>query len=664
MAPKAGPAPKIELGKAEQFTLENGLKVLVVENHKLPRVSFSIFVDTPPFMEREFAGTASISGELLKTGANNLAKSEIDAAIDFLGATLITSANGVYGSSLKKHQDELLEIMQNVLLYPTFSEEEFKKIKRRTISNLLQSKDDGEAIAQSVGQVLRYGKEHPYGEIETEETIENITIEKCKEYYNFYFKPNISYLTIVGDITPKEAKFLATQYFGGWKKGNVDKANFETPNKPNETLVDFVNKNGAVQSVINITYPVNLKPGDPDAIKASLANRMFGGFFSSRMNSNLREDKGYTYGANSSLNSDPYVGSFSAGASVRNEVTDSAIVEILAEIKKITTKEITDKEFDLLKNVTIGAFARNLENPQTIARFSRNIMRYNLPADYYKTYLEKVSQVTKKDILEMAQKYITPENAHILVVGNKDEVADKLGVFAKNGQVNFYDNEGNPITNDGAEIPVDVTAETILADYITAIGGEDRLRKVKSVKTEMMANMGGMAIQMTSFNQAPNQMCMEVAMNGNTMQRVVFDGEKGQIVAMGQAQDMPEEMESEIKAAGQIFPELFYKETGVKADLSGIEKINSKNAYKMIIELPTGKKKTVFFDMQTSLKIREVKTQMGNTETMDFAEYTEIEGIKFPYSQTITGSMPMPLKLEVKNIEVNKPIDAAIFKLN
>lgn len=664
MAPKAGPAPKIELGKAEQFTLENGLKVLVVENHKLPRVSLSVFVDVPPFLEKEYTGTASIAGQMLRRGANGRTKSEIDLAVDYIGASLSTSSTGVFGSSLTKHKDALLEIMQDVLLHPDFPAEEFDKVKKQTASNILQNKDDANAIASNVAQVLRYGKNHPYGEIQTEETIENITVEKAKEYYNTYFKPNISYLTIVGDITPKEARMLAKQYFGGWEKGVVPGQEFPMPEKPSETTVDFVNKNGAVQSVINITYPVDLKPGHPDAIKASVANRMFGGFFSSRLNSNLREDKGFTYGARSSLDSDKYVGSFSAGASVRNEVTDSSLVEFLTEMKRMRKEMITDEELELVKNVTTGSFARSLESPQTIARFSRNILMYGLPSDYYETYLEKVAAVTKEDVMEMAKKYITPQNAHILVVGNKDEVADKLGAFAANGKVNFYDTEGNPITDDGVKVPDGVTAQTILADYISALGGADKLKKIESVKQVMSANMGGMSIQMTSYQQLPNQMCMEVSMNGNVMQKVVFDGENGQISAMGQAQEMPEDMETEIKAAGQLFPELTYEKNGVKAELAGIEKIDGKNAYKMIIELPTGKKKTEFFDMETSLKVREIKTQNGATETMDFADYKEVDGVKFPHSQTMTGSMPMPLKLEVQSIEVNSGIEAEKFKLN
>ncbi|RMG80347.1 MAG: insulinase family protein, partial [Bacteroidetes bacterium] len=639
-------------------------KVIVVENHKLPRVSFSVFVDTPPFLERDHVGAASMAGELLRAGTLNQTKSQIDEAVDFIGASLNTSANGVFGSCLTKHQDELLNIMQDVLLNPTFPEEEFEKAKKRLISNLVQEKEDANAIASKVGSALRFGKDHPYGEIETEETINNLSVDLCKAYYNFYFKPNISYLTIVGDITPEKARALAESAFGDWEKGNVDKANFPTPQKPGKPVVEFVNKNGAVQSVINISYPVELKPGAPDAIKASVANTMFGGFFGSRLNSNLREDKGYTYGARASLNADPYVGSFVASASVRNEVTDSSLVEFLKEMERMGAEEVSDEEITLVKNVITGNFARGLENPQTIARFARNTLRYNLPEDYYATYLEKVAAVTKSDILEMAKKYITPNDCHILVVGNKDEVADKLARFDAEGKVRFFDHEANPISGEGMKIPDGVTAETVIQDYIAAVGGAEKLKNIRSVKQTMTANMGGMGIAMTSYQAEPNKTCIEVAMNGQVMQKVVFDGEKGQIVAMGQAQPMPDDMAAEMKAAGQIVPELFYAQNGVQLNLKGIEKIGDKNAYQVEIVLPTGKKRTDYFDMETGLKIRQIKTEAGNTETVDFGDYKEVVGVKFPFKQTISGSMPMPLELQVTDLKINEDIPADIFKLN
>ena len=162
-APKAGPAPKIELGEYERFELDNGLQVIVVENHKLPRVSFQLFVDTPPIQEGEKTGASGLAGQLLGRGTTTKAKAEIDEAVDFIGASLNTSSTGIFAASLTKHKEKVLDLMVDVLYNPAFDEEEFKKVKTQTLSALAQSKDDPNAIASNVSQVIRYGKNHPYG---------------------------------------------------------------------------------------------------------------------------------------------------------------------------------------------------------------------------------------------------------------------------------------------------------------------------------------------------------------------------------------------------------------------------------------------------------------------------------------------------------------------
>ena len=554
-APAAGPAPKIEMGSAYQTELANGLKVIAVENHKLPRVSFQIFVDVPPINEGDKAGAARIAGELLSRGTTSKTKAEIDGAIDYIGASLSTSSSGMVGSSLTRHKETLLELMADVLMNPNFPESEFEKVKKTTLSGLAQSKEDPNAISSNVSQVIRYGKDHPYGEIETEESINNLTVDDCKKFYVDYFKPNISYLIVVGDITPKEVQALAAKYFSKWMKGAVATPAYEPVTMPEEAIVDFVDKAGAVQSVLSVTYPVNLTPGSPDVIKASVMNTMFGGFFGSRLNENVREDKGYSYGVRSSLRRDRIIGSFSAGGSVRNEVTDSTLIEFVKEMNRIRNEPISDDDLAMVKSVMSGSFARRLESPTTVASYALNIARYNLPSDYYQTYLEKLDAVTKQDILDMANKYIRPDKAHYIVVGNKDEVAEKLIPFATSGKVNFYDAFGNPVSETGATIPDGVTAETIIADYIEAIGGEDKLTGVKTVQSVANTTVQGRAMSMNVYQKAPNMSLQEIAMGGNVMQKIVFNGEKGAISAMGNVQQMPDEMANKMKSS-HIFPEL------------------------------------------------------------------------------------------------------------
>ena len=225
-APKAGPATKLNLGDYTKFELKNGLKVIVVENHKHPVISYSLSLDIDPIYEGDKAGYSSFTGELLRAGTENRTKSQIDEEIDFIGASLNTTASGIYARSLKKHQDELLDLMTDVLYHPLFPQEELDKQIKQALSGLKVQKDEPRAITSNITSALMFGKESAYGEISSEETIQNVTIDDCKTYYNSYFKPNVAYLVIVGDVTVKEAKKTVKKYFGSWESGDVPKHEF------------------------------------------------------------------------------------------------------------------------------------------------------------------------------------------------------------------------------------------------------------------------------------------------------------------------------------------------------------------------------------------------------------------------------------------------------
>jgi len=664
-APTPGTAPKIRIGKAETFKLDNGLTVIVVENHKLPTVSFQIFVDNDPVTEKDAAGYVEMMGELLSKGTKTRTKDQIDEQVDFLGASLSSGSNGVNGSCLTKHSTKLLEIMSDVLLNPTFPAEELEKAKRRQESNLAQAKDDANSIAGNVGAVLRYGKDHPYGEIMTEETLAKINLDQIKNHYNTYFKPNISYFVVVGDITKATAEKYAKQYFGAWQRGDVAKRKYMVPKPPAKTEVDFVNKTGAVQSVINITYPVELLPGTRDAIRARVTNALFGGYFNSRINANLREGHGWTYGARSSLNPDKLVGSFTASASVRNAVTDSSIIELFREMERLRNEKAPESELQVVKNVLTGQFSQSLEQPGTVASFALSTARYGLPEDYYEKYLEVLQSVTPDELMATAKQYITPGNAYVLVVGNKDEVAERLKPFSMTGKVNFYDVYGNPVQDNKMALPAGMTAEKVIEDYINAIGGMAKINAIKDIQTTSVMKTPGPEFVIKTW-QKGGKISTEMTMNGQTINSRKYDGAKATESGMGGARDLEGEDLADLKEQAAFCKEANYVSGGYKLTLKGLEAINGNNAYVIEVERPDGKKTTEYYDMKTSLKVREVSLVQGPegqaTMTNDFADYKDAGGVLFPNTITLNGIFPMPVKAVMSEIKVNAGIDDAVFK--
>jgi len=591
--PTAQPNPGINIPQPNVFTLENGLQVIVVENHKQPKVSFQLYVDHAPVTEKNKAGVSSLFGELLGSGTSTTSKDKFDEKIDFMGASFSSSSRGFFASSLTKHSANLLNLLSGVVTSPAFPESEFERLKNQTISGLAATNSDPSAMAKNVAGVVNYGDNHPYGEVVTEKTINAIKLDDIKNHYNKYFKPNISYLVVVGDITAAKAKEYAETYFGKWNKGNIEKQKQVHVDMPTSTQVYFVDKPGAVQSVIHITQPVKLKPGHEDEIKLRVLNAILGGgSFSARLMANLREDKAYTYGCYSRISSDELIGSFYAGGSFRNEVTDSAVTQILKEIKLITEEIVLDKEIDLVKKSMTGAFARSLENPQTIARFALNTIRYNLPANYYSTYLQKLERVKKSDLFYVASEYLSPNKLNIIVVGNS-EIAPKLNQFDSDGKLTFKDGFGKDVVK-LKSVATDVTAKSVINTFmLKSFIAEDqntidaktkKIGYIKGVSTSFIAQMNA-ELTLTTYKAKPNKSAMTIVAGEMTVQKEWFNGEEGGnfVMMQGDTKFTPEEVK-EKQTPNFPFSQLYYFDNATKnVELLGIDNIDDQEYYKIKI---------------------------------------------------------------------------------
>lgn len=659
--PKPGPAPVINIGKYETFKLANGLQVFVVENNKIPRVTYSLLIDYTPVQEGDVAGLSELTGQMLRTGTTNLTKDQLDEEIDFIGANISTSSTGIYASGLKKHNDKILQLMSDILLNPSFNPEEMEKIKTRTISELETAKNEPATISDRVSKKLMYGEAHPYGESMLEKTVKNINTDMCKAFYSSYFRPQISYLAVVGDITLAEAKAAVEKYFGGWQQSEVKKEELPTTAQPQHDVVAISDRPDAVQTTLNVCYPVLLRPGSDDAIKARVTNTILGGG-SFRLFNNLREKHGFTYGAYSSLVADKYIGRFEAGAEVRNSVTDSAVNEILFEMKRIRDEEVPQDELSLVKNYMSGGFALSLENPQTVANFAINTARYNLPSDYYVNYLKNLASVSAQDVKAMAQKYIQPENAYIVAVGKASEIADRLKPFAGQSSIRYFDFEGKEYDPNKKvkAAPTGMTAEDVNNAYINAIGGSKVLAKVKDITMNATTSMQGMTIGFDIYRKAPNKYMMKIGAGDMVFQKIIFNGTEGVMISpMGGENKKMEGAELEdMKLESMLFPELNYAFNGVKLKLDGIETLESGDAYKVVLTMPSGKESTRYFDVNSSLLVKEISEQ----GTSEFSDYREINKIKFPFK--LKQSMgPQSIDLTVLTIKVNDKINDDLFEI-
>lgn len=670
-APEPGPAPEFKLGDYQEFELDNGLKVIVVENHKLPVVSYQLFVDRGPINEGDKVGLSSIAGQMLKTGTESMTKAEIDEKLDFLAATMQSTSTGFYASSLKKHSSELLDIATDILFHPSFPQEEFDRIIQTTKSGLEFQKSDPNSISSNVGNAILYGKDHAYGEFTTEESVEAITLDDVRDYYNKYYFPNRTYLIVVGDISADEAKTQAEQYFGEWDPNpDFSPLTPEEVNPPVNNSVSFVNRDAAVQSVLTVAQPLDYKPDAPDRMAASVMNTILGGYFGSRLNKNIREDKGYTYGIYSSLSPDRHIGKFSISASVRNEVTDSTLTEIISEIKKLQNNPVDEDELQLVKNVITGQFARGLESPQTIAQYALNIARYDLPKDYYKTYLERLEKLTPADIQEAAQKYLDPERLHIIVVGNESAVAENLMAFDGDNQIDFYDTKAHKLDKTAMDSEDDgaMDAETVIENYIEAVGGRSAIDNVKSFRMVTKASTPMGEVTTTMVGKDNTKVHMKVEASGMVVQEITFNGLKAKVGGVQGSQVITDPKEFDrFKEMAKFAKETDYFTAGnYKVTYQGRDNLDDEAVYKIQVVTSDGTTTIEYYSVDSGLKIQEITHVEANGQqistTQKYGKYEEVEGVQVPMEMTLSGGgMPFEMVTEIQEVEINPEISDEEF---
>ncbi|MFC6875614.1 M16 family metallopeptidase [Flavobacterium myungsuense] len=656
--PKPGQDPTIKIGKPRTFELKNGLKVLVVENHKLPRVSFSLRIDNTPYAEGDKKGVSDLTSALIGSGTKTMTKEAFNEEVDFLGASINLENNGGYASGLSKYYNRILELMADAALNSVFTQEELDKNKARLIEGLKTDEKSVEAVASRVQNVLTFGKSHPSGEFLTEESINKVTLNEVIANYNTYFVPEKAYLVIVGDVNFDKVKKQVETLFNPWLKATAPNLTISDPKDVQYTQINFIDMPNAVQSNIAVMNVSNLKMTDKDYFATILANEVLGGNFNSYLNMNLREKHAWTYGAGSGIDGSKYVSTFGAYSQVRNAVTDSAVVEFLKEIKRIRTEKVSDEDLKNVKASYIGNFVMQIEKPQTIAGYALRTKTQGLPEDFYENYIKNINAVTPEDIIIAANKYFLADNARIVIVGKGSEVLPgleklKIPIF-------YFDKYGAPVEKKvlNKTIPAGVTAKSVLDNYIKTIGGLKALSDVKSILTISSGTIQGAQLELTSKTTSSNKMLREIKAMGMSMMKQVVNEKGAYLVQQGQRKDLTGEELTEMKASANTFDELsLSKKEGII--LGGIEEINGAEAY--VIK---DKESLYYYDVKSGLKVAESKTleQEGQkiTQTTSYSDYKEVKGIKFPYK--IVLNIGMEIELTTTDVKINEGVSDSDFK--
>lgn len=662
--PKQGPAPSINIKKPVTFVLKNGLKVLVVENNKLPRVSFNLTLDNAPFAEGSKKGVTDLVSSMIGNATESISKDKFNEEIDFLGANINFYESGASANGLSRYSARILELLADGALNPLFTQEDFDAERAKLIEGLKSDEKSASAIAGRVQNVLAYGKEHYNGEFTSEETLKNVTLQDVINHYNTYFVPANAYLVVIGDVKTKDVKKKVEQLFGAdvWKTATAPNLTYNDPTDLQYSQINFVDVPNAVQSEIAMINLSKLKMTDKDYFAAILANQILGGGGEGRLFLNLREKHGWTYGSYSNLGASKYISKFSSTASVRNAVTDSAVVEIFNELRKIRTDLVSEEDLKNAKAKYIGNFVMQIEKPATIARYALNIKTLGLPEDFYENYVKNINAVTPEDVRNAAKKYFLADNTRVVIVGKAADVLPGLeAMSAKEKMPIFYfDKYGNKVDKPVVkkDIPVDVTAQSVVKNYVDAIGGEKALKAVKTLLVSAKGTIQGRSLDMVSKISNKGMSTSDISMGGMSMMKQVIGDKSGYQTIQGQKKAIEgEELVKEKKDAVPFVELSFLSDKTIV--LIGIESLNGQDAY--AVQVGTTK---YFYDVKTGLRVA-TENESGEgaqkRKTMTYyADYVEVKGVKFPYKTTM--DVGMPLEFITQDVKINEGVTDKDFE--
>jgi zinc protease len=447
--PELGPPPRVSLPPIITRQLANGLKLLIVEQHELPLADFVLLVGSGSTADPAGKpGIANLTSQMLREGTTTRKSLEIADQIAFLGINL--SPNSSWESStLSLHTptaqlDSALALFADVALHPSFPANEFDRIKKTRLTELLQLRDQGPAIANLAFPAIIYGSAHPYGipSIGTEASVQSLTPTDLQTYYQTNFKPNNSTLIIVGDVNAGQIEQKINALFGAWQAGTVQAVNYGEPAKAAATTIYLIDKPGAAQSSFRIGA-VGVPRSTKDYFALTVMNTILGGSFSSRLNQNLREARGFTYGAGSRFDMRRQAGPFLASAEIVTAKSDSALIEFMKELNGIR-QDVPANELSRAKRYLQLQLPGNFETTQEIAAALVPVAQYGLPLDYYNNYVQNIEDVTQADVARVAQQYINPGSLAVVIVGDRKTI--EQGLRALNvGPISITDITGKPI---------------------------------------------------------------------------------------------------------------------------------------------------------------------------------------------------------------------------
>ncbi|MEO6938814.1 MAG: pitrilysin family protein [Candidatus Kapaibacterium sp.] len=670
--PAPGPVPHLNAPTTSEFKLKNGLRVVLVEDHRQPVVFFRTLILSGSAVDGKNIGAAGAVARLLEKGTKTMSADEIAKKVDFYGAQIAAVANAddinIYTSGLTKDLAVILPIYSDVIRNPSFPSDELAKYIAQRDAALAAEKKDAGSPGRFMGRKLIFG-DHPYGAIENEATVKAITVDVVRAWHAKNFGPNNAVLSINGDITKEQILPMLEKAFGDWASVTPAIPQYTELHDIHGMPIILIDRPGSVQSNIRLQR-LGLKRSDPDYDKAAFLAAIFAGNgtigFQNRLFQNLRERHGYTYTPGGSLTASIDRGVLVAVAGVRNAVTDSALDQMLYEYKRLSSEPIVGAEMDLDKSIVTGSYLMSLADPTMMNVQALATIEYGLPNNYFQTYAERITNMTGDELVAIGKKVYPANDIAVIVTGDAKAIKSKLERF---GDVKVYDVNLNlegsaPAT---ASAPALTPSKATLAEVLTkfyGVLGKKALEKVtdRTTEADVQINAQGQQIagKLVSIEAAPNKKYETLTLPFGVMHNWV-DGEHVWMQQGAQSQELKgDDLQHELTDA-EFLPELHLQTAGHSVRLIGeMPSKLGEPCYVLEVTRPDASIEKWFISKKTGLLMeRDQNSSAGPTE-LAFSDYKAVDGIMLPYKIAVTGNQE--LTMTVTKYKHNTHPKADVFK--
>jgi len=638
--------------------LKNGLKVFLIEDKEQPTIAFRVLIKGGSSVDSEKSGIADLTSGLLTKGTKNYNADQIANTLDGVGASISASANAdfisIYAQSLKKHEELLLKMLKEVILEPTFPKSEFEKLQKQTIASIQYEKSNPSTLAQSLSRIAIYGEEHPYAKRNTEESINSITRDDIINYYNKWFKSNNATIAVIGDFEEKEILQDLENSFSDWSKGEL--TNIELPNvKTLPKGVYFVSRPNSVQSsivVTTLTVPIKNRYYETLGLASNII-----GAFSGRLFMTLREKYSYTYTPFGFQTRTRAINRFACGADVAKDKTDSAISVILSELQSLTNNPPTDEEFNRIRQYSLGSYLMSMESSSFIASLIQNTDFYGLMIEELPKYPNRLQSMTPYDIRIVANEYINPKNAQIIVVGDPS-IKESLTKF---GQLFEYDLDLNKV--DLKLERIKLTVEELLEKYIDAIGGINTINKINAIQSKATSEMkiNGQVFSGDIYTIKTKDGRMYEKSDFRLFYSETWvDSNQAWINIQNTTTELKDKELYRILFDANIFPLLNFSKFNIKSNILGK---NSK--YTVLETINRNAEKNIYYFNNNNYLLAKKETIINRENLIElfteiYEDYQKIDGILLPTK--ITNKSETMNSITYHNYVINPKFDENIFK--